>query len=80
MDCALRHLDEQYITTRLLVTIWAFSGDAKLDLRAQMGDFLRNKTGIDLPPIAPGASLLDYDVQVASGVGVFAITSSCDRN
>jgi dynein heavy chain 1 len=59
---------EQYVTKRLLVNIiWAFSGDAKLDLRAQMGDFLRHKTGIDLPPITPGASLLDYDVHVTSG-------------
>jgi dynein heavy chain 1 len=59
---------EQYVTKRLLVNIiWAFSGDAKLDLRAEMGDFLRNQTGIDLPPFAPGISLIDYDVQVASG-------------
>jgi dynein heavy chain 1 len=59
---------EQYVTKRLLVSIiWAFSGDAKLDLRAEMGDFLRKHTGIDLPPLAPGSSLIDYDVQVASG-------------
>src|ERR1700761_3077280 len=59
---------EQYATKRLLVSIiWAFSGDAKLDLRAEMGDFLRNQTGIDLPPILPGSSLIDYDVQVSNG-------------
>ncbi|KAF5378700.1 hypothetical protein D9757_010781 [Collybiopsis confluens] len=59
---------EQYVTKRLLVSIvWAFSGDAKLDLRAQMGDFLRNQTGIDLPPLLPGSSLIDYDVQVSNG-------------
>ena len=33
---------EQYITKRLLVgIIWAFSGDAKLDLRAKMCDSCR---------------------------------------
>jgi dynein heavy chain 1, cytosolic len=59
---------EQYATKRLLLNIiWAFSGDAKLDLRSEMGDFLRKQTGIDLPPMAPGSSLLDYDVQVANG-------------
>lgn len=59
---------EQYVTKRLLVNIiWAFSGDAKLELRAEMGDFLRNQTGIDLPPLSLGSSLLDYDVQVSNG-------------
>ncbi|EIW86375.1 dynein heavy chain protein 1 [Coniophora puteana RWD-64-598 SS2] len=59
---------EQYVTKRLLVSIiWAFSGDAKLDLRAQMGEFLCKQTGIDLPPLGPGASLIDYDVQIANG-------------
>ncbi|KAJ7102434.1 dynein heavy chain protein 1 [Mycena belliarum] len=59
---------EQYVTKRLLVSIiWAFSGDAKLDLRAEMGEFLRKQTSIDLPPLLPGSSLIDYDVQVANG-------------
>ncbi|KAF9454965.1 dynein heavy chain [Macrolepiota fuliginosa MF-IS2] len=59
---------EQYVTKRLLVNIvWAFSGDAKLDLRAKLGDYLRTQTGIDLPPLAPGTSLIDYDVQVSNG-------------
>lgn len=59
---------EQYVTKRLLVSIiWAFTGDAKLDLRAEMGEFLRSQTGIDLPPLPPGSSLIDYDVQVATG-------------
>jgi dynein heavy chain 1, cytosolic len=58
---------EQYVTKRLLISIiWAFSGDAKLDLRAEMGTFLRNQTGIDLPALISGSSLLDYDVQVSN--------------
>ncbi|KAI0063221.1 dynein heavy chain protein 1 [Artomyces pyxidatus] len=59
---------EQYVTKRLLVSvIWAFSGDAKLDLRAELGHFLSKQTGIDLPTLGPGNSLIDYDVQVATG-------------
>ncbi|KAJ7601593.1 dynein heavy chain, N-terminal region 2-domain-containing protein [Mycena polygramma] len=59
---------EQYVTKRLLVSIiWAFSGDAKLDLRAEMGEFLRKQTSIDLPPLLPGSSLIDFDVQVSNG-------------
>ncbi|EKM83644.1 hypothetical protein AGABI1DRAFT_50984 [Agaricus bisporus var. burnettii JB137-S8] len=59
---------EQYVTKRLLINIiWAFSGDAKLDLRANLGDYLRSRTGIDLPPLGPGNSLIDYDVQVQNG-------------
>ena len=59
---------EQYVTKRLLVSIiWAFSGDAKLDLRADLGHFLSQRTGIDLPPLQSGASLIDFDVHIASG-------------
>ena len=59
---------EQYVTKRLLISIiWAFSGDAKLDLRAELGHFLSQRTGIDLPPLLSGASLIDFDVHIASG-------------
>ncbi|RXW18442.1 hypothetical protein EST38_g7401 [Candolleomyces aberdarensis] len=59
---------EQYVTKRLLISIiWAFSGDGKLDLRAELGEHLRKQTGIDLPPLLPGSSLIDFDVQVANG-------------
>lgn len=59
---------EQYVTKRLLANIiWAFSGDSKLDLRAEMGEFLQKQTGIDLPPLLPGSSLLDYDVAISTG-------------
>lgn len=59
---------EQYATKRLLVSlIWAFSGDARLELRAELGDFLRKHTGVDLPPLNQGGSLLDFDVQVSNG-------------
>ncbi|KAF9225583.1 hypothetical protein BS17DRAFT_869514 [Gyrodon lividus] len=41
--------------------------DAKLDLHAEMGDFLHNQTGIDLLPMAAEASLIDFDVQIVTG-------------
>ena len=59
---------EQYVTKRFLVSIiWAFSGDAKLDLRAELGHFLSQRTGVDLPPLISGTSLIDFDVQIATG-------------
>lgn len=77
LDHNARHSDfplhmeqiEAYATKRLLVAIvWAFTGDSKLDTRARMGDFLRDHSGLDMPPLnGPEASLIDYDVQVASG-------------
>lgn len=59
---------ESYATKRLLVGIvWAFTGDSRLETRSRMGEFLRNHSGIALPPLGPNASLIDFDVQVASG-------------
>lgn len=56
---------EAYATKRLIVSVvWAFTGDAKLDIRAEMGEYLRGQTGVDLPPLGPGGSLIDFDVQV----------------
>ena len=59
---------EQYVTKRLLLKIIrALSVDGKLDFRAEMGDFLRKQTGIDLTPLTQGYSLLDYDLQINNG-------------
>jgi dynein heavy chain 1 len=58
---------EQYVARRMLVSIlWAFSGDSRLELRAEMGDFLGGSTNVQLPILHPGSSLLDYDVHVSS--------------
>ncbi|BGP05267.1 dynein heavy chain [Rhodotorula toruloides] len=59
---------EAYTLKRLLLgLVWAFTGDSKLDTRAKMGDFLRNQSGLDFPPLGPGGSLIDFDVQVSTG-------------
>ncbi|WVQ73635.1 hypothetical protein IAR50_003215 [Cryptococcus sp. DSM 104548] len=58
---------EAYVARRLLLNIvWAFVGDAKLDVRADMGQHLVQESGIETPPLGPGASLIDYDVDVAT--------------
>ncbi|CAI2172645.1 16667_t:CDS:10, partial [Funneliformis geosporum] len=60
---------ESYVTKRLVIgVIWSFSGDAKLELRSQLGDFVRGIiTTVDLPPSLPGSSIIDYDVQINNG-------------
>ncbi|GAA5850789.1 hypothetical protein JCM8547_009091 [Rhodosporidiobolus lusitaniae] len=59
---------ESFVTKRLLVgLVWAFTGDAKLETRAELGDFLRVNSGLDFPPLGPGSSLIDFDVQVSTG-------------
>lgn len=56
---------DAYVNKRLLINIvWAFAGDANLEARRQLGDFLRSQSGVDLPPGGPGSSLIDYDVDV----------------
>ena len=59
---------EQYVTKRVLINIiWAFAGDAKLELRAEMGEHLRKETGVEVPILSYGASLIGYDVQINTG-------------
>ncbi|CAG8487876.1 5917_t:CDS:10 [Dentiscutata erythropus] len=61
------HLDS-YVTKRLVLSvIWSFSGDAKLDYRAELGDFVRGIATVDLPPQQVGSTLIDYDVQISNG-------------
>ncbi|PWN18755.1 cytoplasmic dynein heavy chain 1 [Microstroma glucosiphilum] len=56
---------EQYAQKRLLISIlWAFTGDSKLDVRAEMGEFLTRQTSIEMPSLGPGSSLIDFDVLV----------------
>jgi dynein heavy chain 1 len=75
LDYNLRHADfplaadkvEFYVVRKLLLNvIWSFCGDSRLQLRADLGDHLRVKTGIEMPPLGPGASLIDYDVDIST--------------
>ena len=57
---------ESYAVKRLMVAIvWAFAGDSKLEIRAEMGRFIQENAGVDLPVITAGGSLIDFDVQIA---------------
>ncbi|RKP08503.1 dynein heavy chain [Thamnocephalis sphaerospora] len=56
---------ETYVSKRIIYSlIWSFSGDAKLDLRAELGEYVRGITTIDLPMQSAGGSVLDYDIDV----------------
>ncbi|WWC73019.1 uncharacterized protein I206_106984 [Kwoniella pini CBS 10737] len=79
LEYNIRHADfplaadkvEAYVSRRLLLNIvWSFVGDAKLDVRAELGEHLRNESGIETPVLGPGASLIDFDVDVASSAWV----------
>lgn len=57
-----------YADKRLLVAIvWAFAGDARLESRAKLGNFVRDHSGIEVPSLGLAASLIDYNVQVTTG-------------
>lgn len=61
-------LMETYAVRRLIIAIvWSFTGDAEMDQRTEMGEFLRAHAGVELPPIGADSSLIDYDVQVKDG-------------
>ncbi|TPX36351.1 hypothetical protein SmJEL517_g01576 [Synchytrium microbalum] len=54
------------ISKKLLISIvWSFAGDSRLDIRNELGDFLRGATAIDLPHT--GLSLIDFDVSLTNG-------------
>ncbi|CAH7684549.1 hypothetical protein PPACK8108_LOCUS18778 [Phakopsora pachyrhizi] len=52
----------------LVAIVWAFTQDSEIDRRAKMAIFLRDHSGINMSPLhEPGASLVDYNVQVSTG-------------
>jgi dynein heavy chain 1 len=59
---------ETYISKRLAVgLVWSFAGDAKLERRAELGRYISTLVSIEMPPVEDGGSLIDYDVELASG-------------
>ncbi|KAI8445982.1 hypothetical protein BY996DRAFT_6423257 [Phakopsora pachyrhizi] len=52
----------------LVAIVWAFTQDSEIDRRAKMAIFLQDHSGINMSPLhEPGASLVDYNVQVSTG-------------
>ena len=63
-DFPMQHeLLERYIPRSLVYALlWSFSGDAKLKIRSDLGDFIRSIATISLPPLNPAIPLIDYEV------------------
>lgn len=56
---------EKYMSKSLIYSIlWSFVGDAKLKVRCDLGDFIRNFTTISLPGTT-GVSIIDYEVTIS---------------
>lgn len=41
--------------------LWSFSGDGKLKMRAELGEYIRRITTVALPS-APNVPIIDYEV------------------
>ncbi|RWS14208.1 Dynein heavy chain: cytoplasmic-like protein [Dinothrombium tinctorium] len=56
---------EKYIPkTLIFALLWSFTGDAKLKVRTDLGDFIRNITTIPLPPNTATMPIIDYEVSI----------------
>ncbi|KAJ9053275.1 dynein heavy chain [Entomophthora muscae] len=67
-NCMAPDALESYLQRKLILSlVWSFSGDAKLGLRFEMGEFIRGIATVELPPAAPGSAIIDYDVAIADG-------------
>ncbi len=42
--------------------LWSFSGDGRLKMRAELGEYIRRITTVPLPA-APNVPIIDYEVQ-----------------
>ncbi|KAL7751554.1 dynein heavy chain [Sorochytrium milnesiophthora] len=57
---------ENFVLKRLVsAVVWSFSGDARLELRQQLSEYVHGITTLDLPPRTD--SIIDYDVNIATG-------------
>ncbi|MGH0183385.1 UNVERIFIED_CONTAM: hypothetical protein FKN15_012033, partial [Acipenser sinensis] len=55
---------ERYIQRYLVYAIlWSFSGDSRLKMRAELGEYIRRITTIPLPT-APNVPIIDYEVSI----------------
>ncbi|XP_044127627.1 cytoplasmic dynein 1 heavy chain 1 isoform X1 [Bufo gargarizans] len=55
---------ERYIQRYLIYAVlWSFSGDGRLKMRAELGEYIRRITTIPLPS-APNIPIIDYEVSI----------------
>jgi dynein heavy chain 1 len=75
MDFIRMHYLEGYVTGHLIIdVIWSFSSDARLDLCAQLGDFVREVTAVGLSSSLSGSPIIDHLVQINNGKRVALTT------
>ena len=46
----------------IYAVLWSFSGDGRLKMRAELGEYIRRITTVPLPS-APNVPIIDYEVQ-----------------
>lgn len=47
----------------IYAVLWSFSGDGRLKMRAELGEYIRRITTVPLPA-APNVPIIDYEVQL----------------
>lgn len=45
----------------IYAVLWSFSGDSRLKMRAELGEYIRRITTVSLPS-APNVPIIDYEV------------------
>lgn len=57
--CMFLLLPQRYL---IYAVLWSFSGDGRLKMRAELGEYIRRITTVPLPS-APNVPIIDYEVQ-----------------
>lgn len=47
----------------IYAVLWSFSGDSRLKMRAELGEYIRRITTVSLPS-APNVPIIDYEVRL----------------
>lgn len=47
----------------IYAVLWSFSGDGRLKMRAELGEYIRRITTVPLPA-APNVPIIDYEVRL----------------
>jgi len=70
---------EHYLSKYLVYSLlWSLSGDGKIKMRHELGDFIRGITTTPLPPT--NASIIDYEVILSINTKARRIYKSIDSN